>query len=181
MRRRFFDVFADDGAEVNAVEVELQGLGEDASGHRFAGAADAGEEGADAEAATAPLGKAPVVVDLRSLLHVGDDLLQQLLLGVGQDQIVPSFLRVQPLGQIVQLGPRLQAAGRPEGREVGGGSFRVRCLGLGLQTSRLNLVGGEVELIGQGLDEAIGVAVVAFAAVAFAAGDCAVRRCVGWD
>src|SRR5690606_17274111 len=48
---RFADVFADDGREVDAVEVEAEGVGEDLGGHRLARAALAGEEHAESEPA----------------------------------------------------------------------------------------------------------------------------------
>src|SRR5204863_7707201 len=74
---RLADVLADDGAEVDPVEVEPQLPREDLGGRGLPGAARSGEQGADAEPTGAAPGEAPVFVDARAPAHVERNLVER--------------------------------------------------------------------------------------------------------
>ena len=59
-------------------------VGQNFRGHGLAGAALAGEQGADAETARAFIGKTPFLVNRQAVLRVGGDLAQNNFLRLGQ-------------------------------------------------------------------------------------------------
>jgi hypothetical protein len=110
----FADVFADHGRQVDAVEVELQGVGQHLGGERLAGAALAGEQRGEAEAAAALGGEAPFFLDLEALAQVGGNLAQHGELGFRQDEAVPVGRRFEALGEIVESAAAFLAATVPQ-------------------------------------------------------------------
>src|SRR5690606_6253862 len=111
---RFADVFADDGREVDAVEVEAEGVGEDLGGHRLARAALAGEEHAESEPAAVACFEAPVAQDAPALLDGVDDAPEEGRLRLGEHEIGPGGARLDAPGEGVEARSGGEAAGIPQ-------------------------------------------------------------------
>src|SRR5205085_9860250 len=117
-----------DRAQVDPVEVEAELAGQHLRGHRLPGAARAGEEGADPEAALPLRREAPPLVHLRAVADVDRELAEELELRRREDEVVPAGCGLNPLREVVEARPRLLPAGVPDrlasGRSVrlGGGS-----------------------------------------------------------
>ena len=108
------DVLAHHGAEIDAEKIEPHFVREDLRGEGFAGAARAGEERAQAEAAAGLLGKTPVVVDPRALPQMLRDRLQDVHLRRGQDEVGPGRFRRDTLREILQPRTRVEPARVPQ-------------------------------------------------------------------
>ena len=142
----FADVLADDARQIDAIEVEVQFRGEYFGGHRFAGSADAGKQGADAEASRTCAGESPGAIDFGAMTDVGADGTKKALLFGRQHEILPMGFVVDPLGEIVEAGAGLRAAGVPErGME----SFALGNGFEGLVDGRSNGGGVQIELRGE--------------------------------
>src|SRR5262249_14290443 len=110
------DVLAHHLAEIDAVEVEPQLLGEDLGGHRLAGPARAREERADAQAARALGPETPRLVDMVAPADVRRRGAQYLELLGREHEALPPGPRLETLGQVVELRPRPHAARLPQPR-----------------------------------------------------------------
>ncbi len=86
----FADVLVDHRRQVDAMQVEPQVVGDHLGGHRLAGAAGAGEQCADAQAAADPVGEAPAVVHGVPVSDLVCDLVQCGELFGGQHDVVPA-------------------------------------------------------------------------------------------
>ena len=109
----FTNVLADHLAEIDAVEVELQLVGQHLCRHGLAGAAGPGEQRSDPQPSARAPRKAPIAIDARALPHVGREVSQDAPLRFGQHQVVPPGRRHNALGQVLDPRPRLAAARLP--------------------------------------------------------------------
>src|SRR5262249_13073334 len=119
---RLADVLADDAGQVDAIEVELQMVGEDVGGHRLARAGRARKERADAAPSGQARGEAPRLVHLGASGHLVRDLME-LGQDVGwQDDVLPGGAGRETLGEFAEAPADLLAARVPEiaAREGGG-------------------------------------------------------------
>src|SRR5277367_6959355 len=84
------DVLADDLAEVDAVEIELQFIRKYLGSRCFSCAAYARKQCRDAQTAQTRFGESPAVVDMPAVAHLGGNRTQSLHLGLGQNQPIPA-------------------------------------------------------------------------------------------
>ena len=139
----FADVFGDDAREVDAVQVELEFVGDHFGGHGFAGAAFSGEQGADAESSVHAFGKTPVFVDDASGADLLDQLFKRAVFVFGQHELVFAGFDGQALRERIKPGSGQGAAGVPGGLER---ALSGECQGV---RDLLNVGLAEVELRGQ--------------------------------
>ncbi|MNF84921.1 hypothetical protein D3C84_673020 [compost metagenome] len=108
------DVLADQRRQIDAVEVQPQFIGQHFGGQGLAGAAAAGEQGADTQATVAACGKAPVAIHPGALADLGRQCTQAGQGRVRQYQIVPAGAGVHPFRQVLQAASSFFATHLPE-------------------------------------------------------------------
>src|SRR6476661_3128382 len=111
---RLANVFVNDLAQVNPIEIKTQLAGKDFGGHGFARAAGSGKQGADPQAARAFGCESPGVVNLGTLANMDSNLAQDVFLPFGQDQIIPTGRRRNTLCQPFKTWTRLHTACVPQ-------------------------------------------------------------------
>ena len=127
---------------------------QDLGGHRLAGAAGAGEQRGQAEAAGIARAEPPALQHGDAVAHVGGDLAQGAGLCLGQHQTVPVRFRLDAAGQLLQRPAGVSAADLPGGAaEVTGGGI-PQGEGGGDRTDRR---GVQFELVGDGVEGAVHV------------------------
>ena len=84
----------------------MQRVGDSFSRHRFTGAAIAGEESADTEAAIHAECETPFFIDSTALAHLLSNLPKQLTFLSGKHDVVKSGFGRQALGQVFKVRPR---------------------------------------------------------------------------
>src|SRR6202035_3984272 len=87
---RFTDVFADDLAQVDAVQIKAHLGGKNFSGKSLARSTLAGKEGCNSQASGVTATESPMLVDSGPLARVNCNLLQNGYLRFVQDQIFPT-------------------------------------------------------------------------------------------
>ncbi len=99
---RFADVLAHHLAQVDAIQIQPQLVGQHLRRHGLARAAGTRKQHANTQTSRAFVLKAPRLIDLHSLPHVHRDLSQDTQPGLGQYQIIPGGHRLDALGQVLQ-------------------------------------------------------------------------------
>ena len=99
----FADVFADDLGDVDFVQLHVELLGNDLRTHGFSGAGRSGKQNGKAAAIADFLFKSPAIIDLMLMQNMGAGALEQILLRVGQNHIIPGVGSGNPTGEITQL------------------------------------------------------------------------------
>ena len=148
---RLPDVFADHRRKIDLVDVQRQRAGDDVGSHRLAGPRGAGKQHVETFAQRQFPPEAPLLVDDGPVLDVVADLAQSLPLVDRQDDIVPTVVGADLLGQDRQFLIGMKPAGRVEVVDGDPGFLRIPPAGevAGARRGVADLSTGEAELAGQ--------------------------------
>src|SRR5947209_11366853 len=113
------DVFADHRREVDAIEIKIQGVGDDFGCHCLPSAALAYKQGVDPQATVYLGGKSPVFIDFTTLPYLVRELVEHARLLTRQHKIIPGHPGIQPLSQGIQAWTNGALAGLPEATRKG--------------------------------------------------------------
>src|SRR5258706_6237675 len=111
---RLADILADDLAEVDTVQVEVQFSSEHFCRHCLTCSARTGEECADTQSASAAGGESPGFVYGSTLPDVDGDIAQHLTLCFRNYQVTPGGGWFDALGKVIQAHPHQHTAGIPQ-------------------------------------------------------------------
>ena len=110
----FTNVFAHQCRQIDAVEIELQAVGNYFGRQRLAGAAAPREQRTDPQPTRATPGKTPVTINPVALPHLGDNRLEAGQSCIRQNQVIPLGAADNPFGQLFQPLTRHTAAALPQ-------------------------------------------------------------------